>query len=414
MRVLGMISGTSHDAIEVAVADLDLSAGEIAAKLLGSASVEFPAALRAAVAAALPPSSTSLEAVCQLDTLLGQAFAEAAATVAARFAPVELVVSHGQTLYHWVEGRAARGTLQLGEASWIAERVGVPVVSGLRARDIAAGGHGAPLVSTLDVMLLSGHAATTGAATGHPGALNLGGIANLTVVDPSGPVAFDIGPANALLDATVVALTGGTRTYDAEGAWAAGGSVDDTLLDHLLSEPYYGLEAPKSTGKELFSAKYLFGLGIDISAHDPSDLLATLTALTAQTVVEACRRYGVTDVIMAGGGTRNTALVAALEQRAAGRIRFSVIDELGIPSSAKEAYAFALLGFLTWNGLTGTVASCTGATGPRTLGSITPGSGPLVLPEPAVDVPRRLVVTAPDPASRPSSTGVHDVRRRTA
>jgi anhydro-N-acetylmuramic acid kinase len=414
MRVLGMISGTSHDAIEVAVADLHLHHDEIRARLLGSVSLDFPPALRAAVAASLPPSATSMEAVCHLDTLLGQAFAEAAAVAAERFAPVELVVSHGQTLYHWVEGQVARGTLQLGEAAWIAERVGVPIVSGLRARDIAAGGQGAPLVSTLDVLLLGGLAATdpAGAPSGHAGALNLGGIANLTVVDPEGPLAFDIGPANALLDASVVALTGGASTYDADGAWAAQGRVDQALLDHLLSEPYYRLEPPKSTGKELFSAAYLSGLGIDIAAHEPSDLLATLTALTAQTVVDACCRHQVTDVVMAGGGTRNTALVSALEQRAAGRIRFTLIDDLGIPSSAKEAYAFALLGFLTWNGLAGTVASCTGATGPRPLGSITPGAGPLVLPSPAGAAPRRLVVTTPDPAARP--TQVHDARRRTA
>lgn len=402
MRVLGMISGTSHDAIEVAVADLRLDDNAVHADLIGAASTEFPPALRAAVAEALPPRPTTMETVCRLDTLLGQAFADAAGLAVETLGPVELVVSHGQTLYHWVEGQVARGTLQLGEAAWIAERLGVPVVSDLRARDIAAGGQGAPLVSILDVMLLSHNDAhASGPSTGHRGALNLGGIANLTVVDPPGPVAFDIGPANALLDATVVALTGGTSTYDRDGAWAARGHVDTALLGRLLSEPYYGLDAPKSTGKELFSAEYLPGLGIDITAHDSDDLLATLTALTAQTVVDACHRYGVTDVVMAGGGTSNPTLVSALEERAP-NIRFALIDDLGIPSSAKEAYAFALLGFLTWHGLPGTVASCTGAAGPRLLGSITPGAGPLVLPEPSAHPPRMLIVSTPGASATPA------------
>lgn len=404
MRVLGMISGTSHDAIEVAVADLELVSDQVQAALVASVTVEFRADLRAAVAAALPPRTTTMEQVCHLDTLLGQAFADAAGEVADAHGPVDLVVSHGQTLFHWVEGPVAKGTLQLGEAAWIAERTGAPVVSGLRTRDITAGGHGAPLVSMLDVLLLADPPSSPAAtlSSGHRAALNLGGIANITVVDPAGPVAFDVGPANALLDAEVVRLTDGASTYDAGGDWARRGEVDQALLDVLLGEPYYSLPAPKSTGKELFSGDYLAGMGVDRDAHDPADLLATLTALTAQTVVDACRRHGVSDLVMAGGGTRNRTLLAELQERG-DKLRLTLIDDLGIPSTGKEAYAFALLGFLTWHGLPGTVASCTGARRATVLGSVTPGRGPLVLPAPVASAPRRFVVTSPDPAAVPAT-----------
>jgi anhydro-N-acetylmuramic acid kinase len=405
MRVMGMISGTSHDAIELAVADLELRDDEVHADLIGSVSEEFPAQLRAEVVAALPPRDVSMEAVCRLDTLLGQAFAAAAGRVAQAHGPIDLVVSHGQTLFHWVEGAVARGTLQLGEPAWIAERVGVPVVSGLRARDITVGGQGAPLVSTLDVLLLAQDGSAPGeAAMGCRAALNLGGIANLTIVGSDAPVAFDVGPANALLDAAVVSLTAGEQTYDAGGAWAARGQVDESLLARLLEEPYYALPAPKSTGKELFSGDYLGGLGLRPDDYAAEDLLATLTTLTARTVVVAVRQHGVRHVVMAGGGTRNRTLVEGL-RAGAPEIVFEDIDVLGIPSTAKEAYAFALLGFLTWHGLPGAVASCTGGSRGAVLGSLTPGRDALVLPAPAAAFPRRFVVDSPDPSLVGSSCG---------
>ncbi|MCI0690324.1 MAG: anhydro-N-acetylmuramic acid kinase [Sporichthyaceae bacterium] len=394
MRVLGMISGTSFDAIEVAVADLELDDSTIEAALVGSRSIEYPPPLRAAVAALLPPNPTTIETVCRLDTALGQAFAQAAADVVGQLGPVELVVSHGQTVFHWVDGSRALGTLQLGEPAWIAERIGVPVVSGLRARDIAAGGHGAPLVSLLDVLLLGGQADV--GSTDPRGSLNLGGIANLTVVGSPEPIAFDVGPANALLDAAVVALTGGGGEFDQDGRLAARGTVDDALLARLLEEPYYRLPAPKSTGKELFHPGYLAERGVELADYTGPDLLATLVALTAQTVVDACGAYRVTDVVAAGGGTRNPVLMAELRRRGP-KIAFRTIDAMGIPPTAKEAYAFALLGFLTVHGLAGIVASCTGAGHPSVLGTITPGRDQLVLPRPGRVAPSRLRIVASDP-----------------
>src|SRR3954454_15267978 len=315
------MSGTSCDGVDAAVADLRLGGETVTMACVGALSAPYDDELRAALEAALPPAQTTLEAVCRLDTRIGQAFAELAARAVERHGG-ELIVSHGETVFH-----AARdGTLQLGQPAWIAERTGLPVVAYLRARDVAAGGQGAPLVSLLDSLLLEGRG-------GRPAALNLGGIANLTVP----PLAFDVGPANALLDAAARHFTG--RPYDRDGRLAAAGTVDEALLAHLLDDPYYARPAPKTTGREHFNAGYV---GYTRGAEDT---LATLTALTARTVADAARRHDVTEVIASGGGVRNPALMAAIEHELA-PIGLTTSDELGLPAPAKEAYAFALLGFL--------------------------------------------------------------------
>ncbi|HWM74476.1 MAG TPA: anhydro-N-acetylmuramic acid kinase [Nocardioides sp.] len=363
MRVVGMISGTSFDAIDVAAADLELDGASVVLRPLGSAEVAYPPALRARVAAVLPPAATTVEEMCRLDTELGSLFADAAAeTVDSLCAgAADLVVSHGQTVFHWVADGRALGTLQLGQPAWIAERTGLSVVSDLRSRDIAAGGHGAPLVSLFDTLLLGDRAVRSGA-------LNLGGIANLTAVSGD-PLAYDIGPANALIDAAVSALCG--EPFDEGGRHAAAGKVDAGLLARLLAEPYYAETPPKSTGKELFHLPYLQSR-IDGSPN-PDDVIATVTELTAVLVARELERHALAEVFVSGGGTRNPWLMQRLAALAPSECRVRTIDDLGIPSEAKEAYAFAMLGFLTVHGLPGTVASCTGASRPSVLGSITPG-----------------------------------------
>jgi len=289
-------------------------------------------------------------------------------------------VSHGQTVFHWVDGGSVRGTLQLGQPAWIAEATGVSVVSDLRARDVAAGGQGAPLVSIIDVLWLRGR-------SGVPVALNLGGIANITVVDGE-PVAFDTGPANALIDAVVTELTG--RPFDADGVMAARGEVHVELLQRLLAEPYYARPAPKSTGKELFNLAYLARALEGLPEIPADDLVATVTTLTARTVADAVRQYGGTEVIASGGGIRNPVLMHVLASELGIPVRTT--DELGLPSAAKEAYAFAVLGFLTVHGLGGTVPSCTGAAHASVLGSVTPGRGGLPVVAGDVRPPVRLLV----------------------
>jgi anhydro-N-acetylmuramic acid kinase len=393
MRVIGCLSGTSHDAIEVAAADLTLDGDEVTMTPLGGRTVAFDPALREEIAAALPPATTSMAAVCRLDTLLGQAFAEAARRADAELCEgrAELVVSHGQTVYHWVEGGRALGSLQLGQPAWIAELTGLPVVSDLRSRDVARGGQGAPLVSLLDALLL--------APAGQPrAALNLGGIANLTVVRPDGTVAaWDVGPANALLDAAVREQSGGAERYDRDGRRALAGRVSAELLADLLADPYYALPPPKSTGKEHFNAAYLRQALARHPQVRGDDVVATLTRLSARIVADACHREGVAELLVSGGGSRNPALMADLAACAEG-VTLRPVEALGIPNQAKEALAFALLGFLTVHGVAGTIPACTGARSAAVLGSITPGNRPLRLPDPAPDPaspPRRLRLLPP-------------------
>lgn len=385
MRVLGLISGTSTDGVDAAVADLSLSADVVRLVPVAATSTPYPDDLRAALEAALPPAITTVEDVCVLDTRVGQAFADAAAAAIAAAGPVDLVVSHGQTLYHWVEGRHARGTLQIGQPAWIAERTGAPVVADLRARDVAAGGHGAPLVSRFDALLLGGGDRVRAA-------LNLGGIANLTVLAPGRPpLAFDTGPANTLVDAAVHDRSGGAASYDRDGAWAARGRVDEGLLGALLADPYYALAPPKSTGRERFNRAYLHDALHDRPRVADADLLATLTALTAETVACACRDHDVAEVVAAGGGTANPTLLGMLRERLPG-VALTTIDDHGVPADAKEAYAFALLGFLTVHGVAGSEPSCTGAAHPTLLGALVPGRDGFALPPPAAVVPTRLEI----------------------
>jgi anhydro-N-acetylmuramic acid kinase len=375
MRVIGLMSGTSYDAIDAAAADLRLDGDRIVLQPLGLISRPCDDDLRAAIAAALPPATTSLADVCRLDTGIGQAFAGIAEHAVEQLCGghADLIVSHGQTVFHWVDEGAVRGTLQLGQPAWIAEATGTTVVSDLRSRDVAAGGQGAPLVSIFDVLWLQGRPGT-------PVALNLGGIANITVVPPTGaPLAFDTGPANALIDAVVRELTG--SDFDADGVMAARGRVHEGLFERLLAEPYYRRAAPKSTGKELFHLGYLAEKMAGLPEIAPDDVVATVTALTARTVAEAVHSYDGTEVLAAGGGIRNPVLMHLLKRELAG-IPLLSTDELGLPSVAKEAYAFAVLGFLTMNGLAGTVPSCTGARHASVLGSITPGRGPLPISPP--------------------------------
>jgi anhydro-N-acetylmuramic acid kinase len=364
-RVIGLISGTSVDAIDVAVADLTLSGDTIELTPLGHTEVAYPAELRTEFLAALPPNPCSAEQLCKLDTGIGQAFATAANIALKDIASgADFVASLGQTIYHWVDGGTCLGTLQIGQPAWIAERTGLPVLSDLRARDVAAGGHGAPLAGLFDRLWLQ-----------HDIALNIGGIANVTAVEDG--IAYDTGPGNALLDLAAEMVLG--KPFDEDGALAKAGTIREDLLKVLLADPYYALQPPKSTGKEHFNIAYLRAALGQVPTVDGPDLMATLVELTVRTIARALDYHDADHVVASGGGVRNSFLMDELYCK----LGFNLItsDELGIPSDAKEAYLAALLGFLTWHGIPANPP--TGAEGPRLLGSITPGDGPLRLPAPA-------------------------------
>jgi anhydro-N-acetylmuramic acid kinase len=386
MIVIGLMSGTSVDAIDVAAADLTWRDADIVLRPLGFREFPWPADTRRRLLAALHPAPTSMAEICALDVLAGEAFAAAAVAGIAEFAggSADLIACHGQTVFHWIEAGQARGTLQIGQPACIVEATGLPVVSDLRARDIAAGGQGAPLAGTLDTLWLAGGGARRAA-------LNLGGIANITVVGDR-TLAFDTGPANCLLDVEAVRLSQGAQSSDVDGRLAAAGQVRQDLLTRLLTDPYYARAAPKSTGRELFTTSYVAGHLVGLPPIEDADLMATLTELTAVTVAEACLRHGVTEVVASGGGVRNPTLLAALRRRLAG-VPVVTSLELGLSPDAKEAYLMALLGFLTWYQVPGVVAGATGSRTPRVLGRISPGDMPLRLPPPATAARGLLIET---------------------
>ncbi|AXK45993.1 anhydro-N-acetylmuramic acid kinase [Brachybacterium saurashtrense] len=387
MRVLGMMSGTSLDGIDVVLADLDRDPSEpstLRARLLHVGEEPWPEATRRALRAVLPPAPADVATWNRLHAQVGEAFGAAAARVLARHGGADLIAAHGQTLHHDVraDGTVA-GTLQIGDASRIAAAAGVPVLSDLRAADVAAGGQGAPLVPILDQLLLGGDAGEVTAV------LNIGGISNVTRVGAAPLLAGDLGPGNALLDAAVHAATG--RSADHDAALARTGTVDAAALEALLAEPFYARPLPRSTGREHFDAEYVRRMLGEraLAALALPDLLATLVELTAVTIAEGIASLGATRVVASGGGIRNPLLRERLAAHLA-PLPLRDADELGIPADGKEALLMALLGHLGAHGLPGTLALAdgtahTGARRPVVLGALTPPHALRDLPRTAAD-----------------------------
>jgi anhydro-N-acetylmuramic acid kinase len=356
MKIAGIMSGTSLDGIDVAVVEMP------GVKTLRFYSVPYPKSLRERLLAVSNAVAHTGE-ISRLHFELGERYARALKQAG----PIDLVGCHGQTIYH--EG--GRNTLQLGEAAVIAERTGVPVISNLRARDIAAGGQGAPLVPYADYMLFR-HPRRTRIA------LNIGGIANITVIPagakPENVIAFDTGPGNMVMDALAKVATGGHLDYDRGGRIAGQGRIDRKLLDRLLRDPYYRRRPPKSAGREQYGAEFVESLRK--SGKPIEDLLATATALTAATIAMGIRRSlpaanAPADLIASGGGVHNPRLMAQLAALLPGA-RIATSADFGVDPDAKEAIAFALLAYATWRGKPSNVPSATGARRSVLLGSVTP------------------------------------------
>lgn len=369
------MSGTSLDGVDAALVRIDGQAG-ISARLEAFLTVPYRSEQRERIEAALEGGAAEL---CRLNMELGDWFAEAALQLLAEAdvsaAAVAAVGSHGQTVWHEPPSAAAGGaTLQLGEAAVIAERLGVPVISDFRARDVAAGGHGAPLVPLVDQLLFS--------ADEHARALqNIGGIANVTFLPPRGVqepvVAFDTGPGVAVVDAVVQQLTDGRDRFDAEGVLAARGAVDRELLAELLDDPFFAGAPPRSTGREKFGRDYARAMlrrGRELGLAD-TDIVATATALTAHSIADAYRRFlssrPPAECIVSGGGVRNPTLLEMLAHELA-PLPVRDLSTLGWDPDAREAVAFAVLAYLFQQRETGNLPSVTGARGPRVLGKLTP------------------------------------------
>lgn len=364
---LGLMSGTSVDGIDAALVRFHGDGPQARPELVFGCTAPWPEPLRARlVALGQGASPVTLDAVGELDACIGRAFADAAnaaidASGIAR-ARIAAIGSHGQTLRHRPHGDVPF-TLQLGDPSRIAERCGVSVVADFRRRDVAAGGHGAPLVPGF-------HAAVLHAAGENRAVLNLGGIANLTLLPAAGTVrGFDTGPANGLLDAWCLRHRG--QPFDAGGAFAAQGRVDAALLARLLDDPWFALAPPKSTGRDRF---HLGWVTAALSGDEaPADVQATLLALTARSVAEALRanQPATQRVIACGGGVRNPVLLAALAEA----LPEAVIDSSalhGLDPDLLEAMAFAWLAREFLAGRPGNLPAVTGAAGPRLLGALYP------------------------------------------
>ena len=366
---LGLMSGTSADGIDAALVRFDGNHDALQAHVLHAVTVAWDEALRARlIALGQGGALESLDALGELDVRVGEAFAQAAGALLqqARIAPgqVRAIGSHGQTIRHRPHA-VHPFTLQIGDANVIAERTGIATVADFRRRDVAAGGQGAPLLPAL-------HAALLHAADEHRAVLNLGGIANLTLLPQQGAVhGFDTGPANALLDAWCERHTG--RRFDAGGAWAATGAVHHALLARLLDDPWFAAPAPKSTGREHFHLAWLQQrLDGETSA---ADVQATLTELTARSIADAllAAQPHTQRLLACGGGVHNPLLLARLAAH---------LPQMAIESTAAhaidpdhvEAVGFAWLARQTLLGLPGNLPAVTGARGARVLGAIYPGA----------------------------------------
>ena len=379
LRVAGLMSGTSVDGVDVAVVDI----GPRGVKVLAFATTPYPRDLREMIFRLFRPETARIDDLCHANFAIGEVFAAAVLRLCGEsgvpLESIDLIGSHGQTVYHMPEGRRFRGrllrsTLQIGEPSVIAQRTGITTVADFRPRDIAAGGEGAPLVPYTDFVLFA-HATRSRAVQ------NIGGIANVTYLPagggPDDVLAFDTGPGNMMIDRVVHRATDGKKAFDAGGRLAARGRVHGPLLEELMEHPYLGRRPPKSTGRETFGVPFgdrLFDRWRGRGVASP-DILATVTAFTARSIADAYRRHlpgPVDEAILCGGGARNTTLVDRLKDALA-PARVLTTDDLGINADAKEAVSFAILAYETILGHPANVPAATGAREAVVLGKIVPG-----------------------------------------
>lgn len=391
VRVIGSISGTSVDGIDVALVDAIGSQTDLQVEFIGGKTFSYPAGLRSQILSVCAGASLSIAELADLDDAIAREFATAALTIQAEYGKAELIGSHGQTVYHrpaqfpeqQKSGAAMGYSVQLGRGALIAELTGITTVSNFRSADIAAGGQGAPLVSIVDACLLA-------QADRSLCIQNLGGIGNFTYLprrqtekwgDKSeisslgdGIVGCDTGPANSLLDLAAQHFSGGTKICDVDGAWAAQGNPCQALVEEWLKQEFFHQKPPKSTGRELFGADYFQRCAIEARAYNlsPADVLATLTELTAASIAHSYRNFlpQMPDrVLLCGGGSHNLYLRSRL-QDLLHPVEVLTTSEAGLSVDFKEAIAFAVLAYWRVRGIPGNLPQVTGARAPVLLGEI--------------------------------------------
>jgi anhydro-N-acetylmuramic acid kinase len=379
--VIGLISGTSVDGIDAVLTNITVvDTNELRVELLAGETVPYPEELRSQVLAVAGGASISMAQLAELDEAIAAAFAQAASTINAGYDKAQLIGSHGQTVYHRPPEKTDNIRLgysvQLGRGATIAQLTGISTVCNFRAADIAAGGHGAPLVSKVDAYLLSDKKSDRCVQ-------NLGGIGNLTYLPARDSfseewcdrvVGWDTGPANSLLDLAVQRLSGGKQTYDKNGAWAARGSSCQELVEKWLQQDFFQEQPPKSTGRELFGKEYLENCFADAANYDLSDadFLATLTELTAASIVLSYQNFlpkMPEQVLLCGGGSHNLYLKERLE-KLLGKVEVLTTAEMGLNADFKEAIAFAVLAYWHYLGIPGNLPQVTGAKAAVLLGEM--------------------------------------------
>ena len=378
--VVGLISGTSADGIDAAVVRIHGRGVATRPELIHFTTVPYPEADRRELFALFSPQTGTVDRICALNVRLGELFAAAAleAITGAGLRPsgVDLIGSHGQTIWHIPpeDGRSGSG-LQIGEAAVIAARTAIPVVADFRAADLAAGGHGAPLAPYIDYLLFRDPARARAVQ-------NLGGIGNVTYLPRGAAVdqvlAFDTGPSNTVINALVEAATDGREEFDRDGQIAASGRVDQKLLEGLLRDPYFGAPPPKSTGRERYGVQYAVEVIATgrVRGLSHADLVATATRLTVETIARSYRAFldprgGVDEVILGGGGSRNPVLRRWLSDALA-PVPVRTHEEFGIHGKAKEAMLFAILANDAVAGHPWSLTSATGSTRGAVLGKLVP------------------------------------------
>lgn len=380
--VIGLMSGTSVDGIDTALVRIKGKGEDTKIELLEFENYPYKPEMRERIFRIFNPDTSSVDEICHMNFLLGEIFADAALKIIKKAGiknnDVDLIGSHGQTIYHipngiWDSGYTVKSTMQIGEAAVIAERTGIITVSDFRVRDMAAGGQGAPLVPYTEYLIYRDKNKTVALQ-------NIGGIANVTILPkcglPKDIMAFDNGPGNMVIDEVTKRVTNGKVRYDKDGILAKNANVNDGLLVKLLNDDYFSKEPPKTTGREYFGTVYVDKL-IDAANEmnvKGNDLIATVTALTAKSIVKSYEdfimpKYKIDKVIIGGGGSYNKTLLDMIKMYL-GNIQVITQEDMGFNSDAKEAIAFAILANETINGNYNNIPSATGAEHPVIMGKI--------------------------------------------
>lgn len=368
-KIISLMSGTSCDSIDVGLCEVN---PDLSCNLIEGINVKYPDWVREKLFKFFSQDAT-LKEICQMNFVVGKCFADAANELIKKYGKPDFIASHGQTVFHYpfdekIDGINLKSTLQIGESSIIAQETNCMTISNFREADIAQGGNGAPLVCFADKQWF-------GKLGKNIAVQNIGGISNVTVVSQNYETfGFDTGVGNIMIDYCTQKFFG--MPYDKDGEIAAQGNVSESWLNCLLEDEYYFISPPKTTGREYFSPKYIEN-ALKFAPDNNNDIIATLTALTAKSIVQAYERFvysnvEIEEVVIGGGGAYNPTLMKFLRHYLPKHIELKTHEDYGISNNFKEVMAFALLGYCTYYGISNNVPSCTGAKKKVVLGKVTP------------------------------------------